>query len=410
DSFLETLAQDGSMDQSEWPGLLDRLLQKLDNIAHHEFPIPSIPLHDRPPPSGKRELLEQDPSGQVSQKEDSVPDSPTVPPTAPRAPAPSPPPKPSNSAISAPSGTLPPQLLSLLSSIKSNLRTSFPEAPPHTAQRLAELVLRPRPHYRTLPSYLRALDRVVSVSSPSSVFPLPSAAPPSSGSYLNGTITPEKAKTTSDPDDSLGGAALTPIPWLRDSLAPDTAGGRVLGGSDLRRESTSVIDGPNGVGSVETVTVATNGNNGRASVTQGELIRQEQEAGVVPVPVVARNTGTNSTAAVGHGRAEEAENEDDTIPHARGPEIIGMEDMGPQGSSKGFDVEAALGRKGEGDAPRREQVTQGPIPSKLEEEGGGAGGEKDGDGDVEVVDADGIKEGEERKADSVGQNVGIGRR
>lgn len=184
----------------------------------------------------------------------------------------------------------------------------------------------------------------------------------------------------------------------------------MLGGSDLRTESTSVIDGPNGVGSVETVTVATNGNNGRASVTQGELIRQEQEAGVVPVPVVARNTGTNSTAAVGHGRAEEAENEDDTIPHARGPEIIGMEDMGPQGSSKGFDVEAALGRKGEGDAPRREQVTQGPIPSKLEEEGGGAGGEKDGDGDVEVVDADEIKEGEERKADSVGQNVGIGRR
>ncbi|KAL8644105.1 MAG: hypothetical protein Q9210_007423, partial [Variospora velana] len=273
--------------------------------------------------------------------------------------------------------------------------------PPHTAQRLAELVLRPRLHYRTLPSYLRALDRVVSVSSPSSVFPLPSAAPPSSGSYLNGTITPERPNTTSDPDDSLGGAALTPIPWLRDSLAPDTAGGRVLGGSDLRRESTSVIDGPNGVGSVETVTVATNGNNGRASVTQGELIRQEQEAGVVPVPVVARNTGTTSTAAIGHGSAEEAENGDDTIPHARGPEIIGMEDMGPQGSSKGFDVEAALGRKGEGEAPR-EQVALGPMSSKLEE----GEGEKDGDGDVEVVDADGIKEGEERKADSVEQNVG----
>ncbi|KAI4095119.1 MAG: hypothetical protein LQ344_001770 [Seirophora lacunosa] len=368
--------------------------------AHHEFPIPSIPLHDRPPPSGKREILQQDPSNQDSQP-NTVPDSPTLPSTAPPASTSSPPPKPSNSVIAVPPGTLPPQLLSLLSSIKSNLQTSFPEAPPHTAQRLAELVLHPRPHYRTLPSYLRALDRVVSVSSPSSVFPLPSAAPPSSGSYLNGTISPENSNTTSDPDDSLGGAALTPIPWLRNSMTPDTAAGRVLGGGDLRRESTSVIDGPNGVGSVETVTVAVNGNNGRASVTQGELIRQEQEAGVVPVPVVARNTGTTSTAAVGQGKAEEVGDEDDTIPHARGPEIIGMEDMGPQGSSKGFDVEAALGRKGEGEAPR-EQHAPGPIASKPEE--GEAEAETDGDGDVEVVDADGIKEGEERKADSVGQN------
>ncbi|KAL8955902.1 MAG: hypothetical protein Q9193_006403 [Seirophora villosa] len=404
DALLDTLARDGSIDYSEWPGLLERLLQKLDSIAHHEFPIPSIPLHDRPPPSGKREILQQDPSNQDSQQ-NTVPDSPTLPSTAPPASTSSPPPQPSNSVISVPPGTLPPQLLSLLSSIKSNLQTSFPEAPPHTAQRLAELVLHPRPHYRTLPSYLRALDRVVSVSSPSSVFPLPSAAPQSSGSYLNGSISPENSNATSDPDDSLGGAALTPIPWLRHSMTPDTAAARVLGGGDLRRESTSVIDGPNGVGSVETVTVAMNGNNGRGSVTQGELIRQEQEAGVVPVPVVARNTGTTSTAAVGQGKTEEVGDEEDSIPHARGPEIIGMEDMGPQGSSQGFDVEAALGRKGEGEAPR-EQHAPGPIASKPEEGEAEAEAETDADGDVEVVDADGIKEGEERKADSVGQNVG----
>lgn len=35
---------------------------------------------------------------------------------------------------------------------------------------------------------------------------------------------------------------------------------------------------------------------------------------------------------------------------ARGPEVIGMEDMGPQASGpRGFDVEAALGRQGEGE-------------------------------------------------------------
>lgn len=174
----------------------------------------------------------------------------------------------------------------------------------------------------------------------------------------------------------------------------------MLGGSDLRRESTSVIDGPNGVGSVETVTVAVNGNNARTAVTQGELIRQEQEAGVVPVPVVARNTGATSTAAVGGLKTEGTDNGEDMIPHARGPEVIGMEDMGPQSSSKeGFDVEAALGRKGEGEAPRQERA---PVEVERRD----ADVEKDGDGDVEVVDADGTKEGEETKADNVGQNVG----
>lgn len=175
----------------------------------------------------------------------------------------------------------------------------------------------------------------------------------------------------------------------------------MLGGSDLRRQSTSVIDGPNGVGSVETVTVAVNGNS-RTAVTQGELIRQEQEAGVVPVPVISRNAvgAGASTATVGGKKSEETVEDEDTIPHARGPEVIGMEDMGPQASSKGgFDVEAALGRKGEGEAPRPKEA---PAESDRVE----ADGEKDGDGDIEIVDADGDKESEEKKADSVGQNVG----
>ncbi|KAL8758856.1 MAG: hypothetical protein Q9184_003805, partial [Pyrenodesmia sp. 2 TL-2023] len=382
-------------------------------LPHHEFPIPLIPLLEPPPPSlVKHDVLRADPtpgsstltsltSTQDSRKETSFPGSstrlPAVSPPSSTSPIPNPT---ASAALSAPPGTLPPQLLSLLTSIKSDLRDSFPEAPPHTAQRLAELVLRPHHHYRTLPSYLRALDRVVSVSSPSSVFPLPSAAPASAGSYLNGTITPENDhRTDADADDSLGGAALTPIPWLRDAMAPDTAGGRMLGGSDLRRESTSVIDGPNGVGSVETVTVAVNGNS-RTAVTQGELIRQEQEAGVVPVPVMSRTAGGASTATVGGRKLDDAVEDEDTIPHARGPEIIGMEDMGPQASSKeGFDVEAALGRKGEGEAPRPKEA---PVETDRAEEDG----EKDGDGDVEIVDADGDKESEEKKADSVGQNVG----
>ncbi|KAL8828479.1 MAG: hypothetical protein Q9170_006585 [Blastenia crenularia] len=365
-------------------------------IAHQEFPIPSIPLPEVPPPPTKHDIPKADPSSQDSQKENAVLDSPSRLEAAkvPSHPD-SAPPLPS-AAISAPAETLPPQLLSLLDSIKTNLQTTFPDAPPHTAQRLAELILRPRSHYRTLPSYIRALDRVVSVSSPTTVFPLPSTAPVVSGSYLNGTITPV-GTDDADPDDTLGGAALTPIPWLKDLLGPSPAGERMVG-SDLRTESTSVIDGPNGVGSIETVTVAVNGNNTRPaapSVTQGELIRQEQEAGVVPVPMV-RSTATSSAGR----KPEDVDEEEDAIPHARGPEFIGMEDMGPQASSSaGFDVEAALGRKGEGTAPQRKQAPAGVEKKDVETD-------KDGDGDVDIVDADGTAEGDERKADSTGQNVG----
>ncbi|KAL8650014.1 MAG: hypothetical protein Q9226_005320 [Calogaya cf. arnoldii] len=396
DTLLDSLAKDGRMDYSEWPSLLRRIQQKLDFIARHDFPIPSIPLPHVPPSSIKDEVVKPDPSSQDAQKEDISPGSPSLPSEARQPPEPEPMPSPPNTAMAPPAGTLPPHLLSLLSSVQSSLRSSFSEAPPHTAQRLAELVTQPRSHYRSLPSYLRALDRVVSVSSPATLFPLPNTTSTAHGSYLNGTITPV-GTNDSDPDETLGGAALTPIPWLRETL--HSSSGERMVGSDLRTESTSVIDGPNGVGSVETVTVAVNGNTRQspAAVTQGELIRQEQEAGVVPVPMA------RSTAPLDVGRRKEDADEEEVVPHARGPEVIGMEDMGPQGSSTGFDVEAALGRKGEGEAPplRKPPEVAEDKDKAIEKEK-----EKDADGDVEVVDADGNTEGDEKKADSVGQNGG----
>ncbi|KAL8672002.1 MAG: hypothetical protein Q9168_003507 [Polycauliona sp. 1 TL-2023] len=364
--------------------------------------MPLIPLAHPPPPSAKDDLVETEASNPESQ-ENAIRDSSSLPSEARDPPEPEPMPPPSNMAMAPPAGTLPPQLLSLLSSVQANLRNSFSEAPPHTAQRLAELITQPRSHYRTLPSYLHALDRVVSVSSPATIFPLPNTTSTPHGSYLNGTMTPV-GTNESDPDEALGGAALTPIPWLRETLHPSSAERMV--GSDLRTESTSVIDGPNGVGSVETVTVAVNGNGNTrqlpAAITQGELIRQEQEAGVVPVPMA------RSTAPLDMGRRKEDTNEDEVMPHARGPEVIGMEDMGPQALSSGFDVEAALGRKGEGEAPplRRppevaENTTDKDKATESEKEK-----EKDGDGEMELVDADGNMEGDEKKADSIGQDVG----
>ncbi|KAL9581951.1 MAG: hypothetical protein Q9212_003587 [Teloschistes hypoglaucus] len=415
-----------SSQQSMIGGAEDKM-KLLRMIAHHQFPTVSIPVPHTTSLSRGEETHRSNIPHQNEPPEENVATSsprPQASPTPPSIIAPttselsSLPHPPSNNppAISPPAGTLPPQLLSLIASIKSTLLASFASAPPHTVQRLAELLLRPQSHYRTLPSYLRAIDRVVSVSSPTTVFPLPTSTPASfngggyvhgssysNGSgYLNGSITPvDTSSNDVDPDEMLGGAALTPIPWLRETLAPGSGERERMVGSDLRRESTSVIDGPNGIGSVETVTVANVNENTRqvgAAVTQGELIRQEQEAGVVPVPM-SRNT--TAPPSVGQsGDETDVEEGEAVVPHARGPEEIGMEDTGPQTSSTaGFDVEAALGRKGEGEGPRLQKPAEESGEKGVEKD-------KDGEGDIEVVDADGNTDEEERKAESVDQNVG----
>lgn len=116
---------------------------------------------------------------------------------------------------------LPPPLALLLGSIRSSIQSFFVAKPPHTIQRLAELILRPTAHYKTLPAYLRAVDRVVSVTSGADVFPF--SAPLSASAQPNGLVHPTNsagAYLTPDytsglgSDESLGGALLTPIPWL----------------------------------------------------------------------------------------------------------------------------------------------------------------------------------------------------
>ena len=361
------------------------------------------------------------------------------------------PPSAATTAIAPPAKTLPPALLALVTSISTTLRNVFPTAPPHTAQRFAELLLYPTQHYRTLPSYLRALDRIVSVASPASIFPLPNIQANGTSALLNGISdmsSPDKGEDT----DFIGGAELTEIPWLRNAEGLGATNVTRNGAaSDLRTESTSVIDGPRGVGSVETVTVNVNGlsgnmtvapnvsSNGPAgltakeettspqSVTQGELLRQEQEAGVVPVPVSSppqrnssgRVTRASTAASQAALRATgmlpstvDAENDEDGAVeeeekvHVRGPGVIGMEDMGPQapgsGLERGIDVEGALGRRGEGevvDQPARSEPetaavapspeVDGDVPSAPLDGGEVETGTKDEGQDVDAVD-DGI--------------------
>ena len=196
--------------------------------------------------------------------------------------------------------------------------------------------------------------------------------------------------------------------------------------SDLRTESTSVIDGPNGAGSVETVTVNVNGvhsthprddGNIMHGITQGELLRQEQEAGIVPIPAPTPNGRITRSSAAASAAATRAvggdvdnilDSEEIEAVHARGPDVIGMEDMGPQtpgsGLAGGMDIEGALGRRGEGEnmAATIGRSAEEDNEPKVEEENK----DRDGAGDIVVADADGVTEGDDRAADDSGENKG----
>jgi hypothetical protein len=274
------------------------------------------------------------------------------------------------------SNALPPATTTFYSSIRNTLSKNFAKHPPHTIQRLAELVLEPKRRYKYLSPYLRALDRVVSVSSPLTVFPLPQAVLPSSGGLLNGTTSvPNPQTATLGSDESLGGALLTPIPWLHSR-----------GQNELISESTEMVDGPNGAGRIETVTVGMlNGQVPRQEtaassqvsqiasshpdgetlpstgpVTQGELLRQEQQAGIVlnnPHSLTTSPTRTTFGEMEGGGTVVETVEGEEEAPHARGPETIGLEDTGPQKQHASLDIEGAVGR------PSLERPSKSPGPA-----------------------------------------------
>lgn len=149
-----------------------------------------------------------------------------------------------------------------------------------------------------------------------------------------------------------------------------------------------MVDGPNGAGRIETVTVgmlrgeaqqsrgeSSNSNStpqitpsnpegeplpATGPVTQGELLRQEQEAGIV---VNNPHSLTTSPTRTTHGEIEGGSSIAETIegeeeaPHARGPELIGMEDTGPQKPAASLDIEGAVGR------PSIERASKSPGPA-----------------------------------------------
>ncbi|KAL5120431.1 hypothetical protein ACEQ8H_001721 [Pleosporales sp. CAS-2024a] len=371
DAILQRAAAEGALDSADWPKTLQYILHRLDEIVG-EFPrppaAPTAPaaLATTPAPRSPNPSHSQD--SQATDKENAPPTTPSRPPLP---------------------AALPPHVANLYSTIRATLSTNFAKHPPHTVQRLAELVLEPRRRYKYLPPYLRALDRIVCVSSPLSLFPLPLAVLPTSGALLNGASSAINTTTpTLGSDESLGGALLTPIPWLQ-----------TRGQNELVSESTEIVDGPNGAGRIETVTVgmlagrqradapataSTPASNGPVAqiasahpdgetlpstgpVTQGELLRQEQEAGIVlnnPHSLTTSPTRTTYGEMEGAGTIIDTVEGEEEAPHARGPDMIGLEDTGPQRVAKKLDIEGAVGR------PSLDRASKSPgLVAEAKDEG-----------------------------------------
>ncbi|KAI9682905.1 MAG: hypothetical protein M1829_006341 [Trizodia sp. TS-e1964] len=214
--LLKEISRTGYPPSEDWPPLLERLLLQLEHICENEFTTPAwLPPTPRQQARDFERPLSRLETEIPSSQEDSSPNSqnkenapPTVPMsrlhTASRPPTPSPP----------DDAGYPPQFHLLFASIYKSLQNEFSLRPPYTLQRFAELILEPHKYYRTMGAFLRALDRVVCVSSPADVFPLPVRAMPAedTGMAANGFV--PMPDVSLGGDASLGGAMLSPIPWL----------------------------------------------------------------------------------------------------------------------------------------------------------------------------------------------------
>ncbi|KAF3932719.1 hypothetical protein ABW19_dt0204359 [Dactylella cylindrospora] len=380
EALVNQLAIDSKIDLQEWPDVLDYMLKRLDWIAHNSFPLPKPPpllSPTKPPVSISREstlliqppdeLDSQDPNSQAepaTENQDATQNPPsgdaivTDPPAATvnveatqsepsiQVPASSEEP-PAGSLVSTQSTTIPsteppaetsaatqsnggspeekfipPTLQSSLASAVQTLTASFSQAPPHTIQRFAELILKPTKHYRSLAKFLRAVHRVISVTSGLDKFPLPITH---DGQTASNAI-PIGSGLVNDTEE-ISGATLTPIPWA--SAKEYVAAHADAAGSPLSDEGAAslIVDEGNGI-------------------SQGELLRKEQEAGIVPMSQAG-------------GPLENSGNSPLDEHHVSGPPELGPADVGPQPEGTVF------GEKPSGDGNAKEDEMD--VDTKGEE-------------------------------------------
>ncbi|PLB55252.1 hypothetical protein P170DRAFT_432784 [Aspergillus steynii IBT 23096] len=362
---LETAANGGLMDFEKWNSMVEPLVTRLEHIVFNVFPMPQVPpdATASTPPIPQGSTSELIPATSGSNKENDTPAS-TIQSSTDRVPdsQPEPPDDPATGAA------LPAPLLLLLDSVRSNLRTLFASKPPHTIQRLAELILRPTAHYRTLPAYLRAVDRVVSVTSSADVFPLRvQEATSQPNGVMNGGegsfLLPDHALGS---DESLGGALLTPIPWLRNAASP--------GAEDAALETE-------GDESVFAVAPTEQPIQQESEQTVGST--QETTLPAQPVPSTVENQAMEGTGSPPADASED-------IPHARGPRVLGVEDMGLQ---DGKGVEMTLPAAEDNPSKQSDQQEQSEQPAPETDNKQAAGKESaDGDGDIVLGDIQGAGE------------------
>jgi hypothetical protein len=192
----------------------------------------------------------------------------------------------------------------LISNIKTVLTEDFATGPPYTLQRLAELILKPRQHYKYLPAYLQAVYRVASVSSAQSAYPP--------------TDRQNGVENLLGNDESLGGALLTPIPWLLNHTPSPS--GPLTPSTEVSSNAPKMSDDGTTVGSPE----------------NAALSEEEEE-----------------------------------VPHARGPDEIGVEDTGLQTGKGGVEgilenAEKALTGATEGESEG--EAMDVDKPEEVEEE------------------------------------------
>ncbi|KAI9376015.1 hypothetical protein BJX61DRAFT_492389 [Aspergillus egyptiacus] len=381
---LEIAANGGLMDLDKWPAMVEPLLDRLEYIIYNVFPMPEIP----PEPASSLQFQQNylNPTSSFIHDPSSIPSSSNKENAAP--PDLQTPPRPSPSSLIPPSSTervpdslpasqagasnpaLPAPLLLIHQSIQSTLRSLFAAKPPHTIQRLAELVLRPNAHYKTLPAYLRAVDRVVSVTSSADLFPLPmqsgAAAAQPNGTINGSANTFGLSDDALGSDESLGGALLTPIPWLSNTASP----------------------GPEGT-AIDEASITTT-----VPVLQQQLLNQPTD----PTQSEQQILKPSDTTLEGETTTEPTEE----VPHARGPSVLGVEDLGLQ-DGKGVEVTLSNTQAGTDGAQTSEAGAGEPSSASAAGPGGAAEPtadltttslvDADGDGDITLSDEPTIPQG-----------------
>lgn len=311
----------------------------------------------------------------------------------------------SQSSTQQRSETLPPPLAFLLNSIRSSINSSFTEKPPHTIQRLAELILRPTTHYRTLPAYLRAVDRVVSVTSSADIFPF--QMPASSAAQSNGLVHPGNhgasylaTDTYSFGHDesfgSLGGALLTPIPWLSNvSLEGEVANTLEQGEWHFLSSRLSWFLLPS-------CRRILHGFYGLWLITGSPGVEEA-------IPTQQQNVAVPENEDSGATVSSPPPDQSEEMPHARGPPVLGVEDLGLQ---DGKGVQMAL--EGTQVVPQDDgamDTRPTTAPGTSTGEGAQNLGESaiDKDGDIKLEDSNNPKGGEkpETEKNSESQASGV---